>query len=203
MLIEFPPIHEKPFPRHRFQIRTLMKLPRALFFTCLLPPASCLLTAASAADRPNILWLVLEDTSPWAGCHGTKANAGHTPNIDSLAENGILFERAYVPAPVCSPCRSSFITGANQIRGGCHEHRSSRVKGGEIQLPAGWKLLPQVLKENGYYTFNIGKTDYNFVWDPAPVYDVNNGRGKNPYPWRDAAKGRRTPPPRSRLRSGR
>jgi arylsulfatase A-like enzyme len=178
-----------------------MKHLPSLFFTFLLalPALAASLGAEASAKearplrqaqgRPNILWLVLEDTSPWAACYGTRANEGHTPNIDSLADKGVLFERAYVPAPVCSPCRSSIITGASQIRGGCHEHRSSRVKGGEIHLPEGWKLLPQVLKENGYYTFNIGKTDYNFVWDSAAVYDVNTGRSKNPYPWREAAKG--------------
>jgi len=155
----------------------------------LLIPVSCLLLSASAAERPNILWLVLEDTSPWANCYGNKANAGHTPNIDSLAKSGVLFERAYVPAPVCSPCRSSFITGANQIRGGCHEHRSSRVKGGEIHLPKGWKLLPEILKDAGYYTFNIGKTDYNFIYDLKTVYDEGSGRDSKQHPWRSAAKG--------------
>ncbi|BCX49790.1 hypothetical protein HAHE_36980 [Haloferula helveola] len=135
----------------------------------------------AAPDRPNILWFFLEDLSPWAGCYNHPLNVGHTPNIDSLAKQGVLFERAYAPAPVCSPCRSAVITGASQIRSGAHEHRSSRVKGGEIQLPTGWKLLPQLLKEAGYYTFNAGKTDYNFQWDSNAAYDFNGKQKKKPW----------------------
>ena len=144
----------------------------------------CLSPLIHATDRPNILWLYLEDSSPWVGCYGHPSNQGQTPNIDRLASQGVLFERAYVPAPVCSPCRSAVITGANQIRSGSHEHRSSRVKGGEINLPEGWKLLPELLKESGYYTFNAGKTDYNFVWDSKKTYDTNgNSKGR---PWAPA-----------------
>ena len=96
------------------------------------------------ANRPNILWIMAEDTSPWMGCYGDKINAAATPNIDNLAASGVRFARAFVPAPVCSPCRSALIAGQSQIRFGAHEHRSSRgpVK---IQLPKGMKLLPQIL----------------------------------------------------------
>ena len=45
--------------------------------------------SANAADRPNILWLFAEDTSPWMGCYGDPINKGKTPNIDSLAERGV------------------------------------------------------------------------------------------------------------------
>ncbi|MDG1072575.1 MAG: sulfatase-like hydrolase/transferase, partial [Akkermansiaceae bacterium] len=79
---------------------------------------------SSAADKPNILWIVQEDTSPWIGCYGYEANKGKTPVVDQLAAEGTLFKRAYVPAPVCSACRSSFIVGAYQFRFGAHEHRS-------------------------------------------------------------------------------
>lgn len=147
----------------------------------LVPIMLALLATMMAEERPNILWLYLEDTSPWTSCYGHPANQGQTPHIDSLAARGILFERAYAPAPVCSPCRSAVITGANQIRSGSHEHRSSRVPGGEIQLPEGWKLLPQLLKDSGYYTFNAGKTDYNFVWDEKAAYDFNGKAAKRPW----------------------
>jgi len=126
----------------------------------------------AAPSKPNILWIVAEDTSPWMGCYGDRINADATPNIDALAEAGVRFARAFVPAPVCSPCRSAMMLGQNQIRSGAHEHRSSRGKA-KVLLPEGMKLLPQIMKENGYFTFNSGKTDYNFVWDAGATYSGN------------------------------
>ena len=134
-----------------------------------------------AAERPNILWLFAEDTSPWMGCYGDPINAGATPNIDSLAENGIRFSRAFVPAPVCSACRSALMGGQSQIRFNAHEHRSSRGPA-KLYLPDGLKLLPQLVKESGYFTFNLGKTDYNFIWDEAATYSLLQ-KGRSPVPW--------------------
>ena len=76
---------------------------------------------AAAEEKPNILWIFAEDTSPWMGCYGHEVNEGHTPHIDSLADQGVLFKRAYVPAPVCSACRSALMGGKNQIRFNAHE----------------------------------------------------------------------------------
>jgi N-sulfoglucosamine sulfohydrolase len=135
----------------------------------------------SAAERPNILWLFAEDTSPWMGCYGDPINRGETPNIDSLAENGIRFSRAFVPAPVCSACRSAMMGGKNQIRFNAHEHRSSRGPA-KLSLPNSLKLLPQLVKESGYFTFNLGKTDYNFVWDEPATYS-HMQKGRSPVPW--------------------
>ncbi|MBT6769015.1 MAG: sulfatase-like hydrolase/transferase, partial [Opitutales bacterium] len=57
--------------------------------------ASFILSAlVRAEDKPNILWIFAEDTSPWMGCYGDPVNAGHTPHIDSLADQGTLFSRA-------------------------------------------------------------------------------------------------------------
>ena len=42
----------------------------------------------------------------------------------------------------------------------------------KLHLPEGLKLLPQLVKESGYFTFNLGKDDYNFVWDQAATYSL-------------------------------
>ena len=89
---------------------------------------SLLIPAVSrAAERPNILWIFQEDTSPWMGCYGSSVNDDWTPRIDQMAAEGVRFTRAFVPFPVCSPCRSSMAVGANAIRFGAHEHRSRRT----------------------------------------------------------------------------
>ena len=134
--------------------------------------------ATNAKDRPNIVWIFAEDTSPWMGCYGYEANRTATPNIDSIAAAGVQFNRAYVPAPVCSACRSAMMGGRNQIRFGAHEHRSSRAPDAQIYLPEGMKLLPQIMMQNGYTTYNHGKTDYNFVWDEKATYSKLEMKGK-------------------------
>ncbi len=139
-----------------------------------------------AAKQPNILWIFAEDTSPWMGCYGDEVNRGQTPNIDSLANQGIRFSQAFVPAPVCSACRSALMAGQSQIRFNAHEHRSSRGPV-TIELPADLKLLPQLMMESGYFTFNMGKTDYNFAWDQERVYSLLQNTRQN-IPWREIKK---------------
>ena len=68
-------------------------------------------STSRADDRPNILWIVAEDLSPWIGSFGHEVNAGRTPAMDALGAQGVRFSRTFVPAPVCSPCRSAMITG--------------------------------------------------------------------------------------------
>jgi len=120
--------------------------------------------------RPNILWIFLEDTSPYFGCYGDEINKGFTPTIDKMAEDGVIFERCYMPAPVCSPCRSALIVGAMQTTTGTHQHRSARVdvrRDKDPQnlypLPAPYTTIPQLMRAAGYHTFNAGKDDYNFT----------------------------------------
>jgi N-sulfoglucosamine sulfohydrolase len=123
--------------------------------------------------RPNILWIYIEDQEPRYGCYGE--HRVETPNIDALAEQGVVFERAYSPAPVCSPSRSAVITGSYAIRLGTHVQRSSRFPGEEIYLPDTVKTVPELFREAGYFTFNHGKDDYNFTRDRTLLYSTGNG----------------------------
>ncbi len=131
------------------------------------------------AKQPNILWLFQEDLSPWLGCYGYDIQKGHTPTLDAMAASGVRFSRAFVPAPVCSICRSAIITGANQIRFGAHEHRSRRGEA-VLPLPNEMKTIPELMTESGYFSFNVGKTDYNF--EHSKIYQPIPKREK--YPWR-------------------
>jgi N-sulfoglucosamine sulfohydrolase len=136
--------------------------------------------AKKQIKRPNILWLVAEDMNPWLSCYGETLI--RTPAFDAMAANGVRFSRAYVTAPVCSPCRSALITGTMQTTLGIHNHRSSRSNTkkpahrnlGMIHLPNGVKTLPELFQQAGYATFNQGKTDYNFVFDNGALYSVRN-----------------------------
>lgn len=122
-----------------------------------------------AKDRPNILWIVLEDTNPLMGCYGeTLIN---TPHIDQLARMGRLYTNAIMPAPVCSPSRSSIITGMMSTSLGLHNHHSARTAASAIYLPEEVKTIPELFKAEGYFTFNNGKDDYNFTYDRKDLYD--------------------------------
>jgi len=154
---------------------------------CLFVIALLLSTLAQAAEKPNILWVYIEDLSPYMGCYGDPINTGHTPAIDAFAQEGVLFKRAYVPAPVCSAARSAMITGVMQTTIGAHHHRSSRsekletvVESRRNYLPEGVTTIPQLMKQAGYFTFNSGKDDYNFYYNRDDLYDVGTKPGTQP-----------------------
>ena len=112
---------------------------------------------AEAADpRPNILWLTFEDTSPdFIGCYGN--DMAKTPNIDTLAQDGVRFDAAFSTGAVSSPSRFCIITGVRAFSAGNGNHRSS------YPIPKDWELFPYYLRQNGYYTSNNSKTDYNIA----------------------------------------
>ena len=100
----------------------------------------------------------------------------NTPNIDALAKDGILFEKAFAPTPVCSPTRSALITGYYPIRIGVQDHRSSRVPGYQIHLPSDVKTVPELFRLAGCETYNADKDDYNFVYQRCDLYSVGQSQ---------------------------
>ncbi|MFM7056133.1 MAG: sulfatase-like hydrolase/transferase [Planctomycetota bacterium] len=143
------------------------------------------------SQRPNIVWLIVEDMSADFSCYGQRDI--QTPNVDALAASGTRFTRAFVTAPICSICRSALITGCYQTSLGAENHRSS-VPGHLISLPDGVRLVPALFREAGYHVNNVtvedflrpatevkatpkvkvAKTDYNFVWNSEATYDSNH-----------------------------
>lgn len=124
---------------------------------------------ASEVRSPNVLWIYVEDQSPLLSCYGVDVNV--TPVIDQLAADGVRFANAFMPAPVCSATRSGLMVGAMPTTFGLHNHRSSRTADSMIPLPAEVKTVPELFKQAGYYTFNVGKDDYNFEYDREALYD--------------------------------
>lgn len=159
----------------------IMKQLWVLVGAVILTATSCIQKPKEEALKPNILWIIAEDLSPFMGSYGDSINNHHTPVIDALASQGVLFKRAYATAPVCSASRSALITGVMQTTTGTHRHRSSRTTNGEIvpealriHLPEHVKTIPELMKSAGYFTFNNGKDDYNFHYDRHALYDVGS-----------------------------
>ena len=89
------------------------------------------------------------------------------PNIEKLAENGLVFQNAFSNAPVCSVARSTLITGSYAPRIAAQYHRRAAM----APMPEGLRMFPHYLREAGYYTTNNSKTDYNLsdkgMWDES------------------------------------
>jgi len=121
--------------------------------------------------KPNILWIYVEDMNDWMGAYGDNTVA--TPNIDSLAKQGVRFNNAIMPAPVCSSTRSAIITGSMPTTLGIHNHRSSRSENAKINLPKGYKTIVELFNQQGYQTFNMGKEDYNFNYKHSELFSFD------------------------------
>ena len=104
----------------------------------------------SAADRPNVLFLVADDLRPDIGCYGN--SAVDTPHLDRLAKEGVRFERAYCQIASCGPSRASFLTGRRPDTTKIYDNRNSFRE----HLPDA-VTLPQHFKEHGYFTMSLGK----------------------------------------------
>ncbi|VGO22951.1 sulfatase family protein [Pontiella sulfatireligans] len=113
-----------------------------------------------ADNRPNILWITIEDWCPDLSCYGTKGI--QTPHVDQLAAEGIRYEYAFTTAPVCSASRSAMMTGFHQNYIGASQHRTPGND--KKPLPYGIKPISNLLAEAGYFTCLMSKKiDCNFV----------------------------------------
>lgn len=118
-------------------------------------------------EKPNIVWITTEDNSAiWLKLYD-KENGVSMPNVEALADHGLVFDHAFSNGAVCSVARSTLISGVYAPRSGSQFHRNAF----EVPLPEGLKSYPEYLKEAGYYTANRHKEDYNFklegIWDDS------------------------------------
>ena len=148
-----------------------MKSLLVVFFGLIIPSFS-LLAADGAPAKPNVLFIVVDDLRPELGCYGR--DYIHSPNIDALARRGMVFDRAYCQQAVCSPSRTTVMTGVRPD--------TSKV----------WDLnthfrtaLPEVVtlgqhfKQNGYFVQGMGKI-YHGGFDDPPTWSVPWQKPKAP-----------------------
>ncbi|MDW7690872.1 sulfatase-like hydrolase/transferase [Flammeovirgaceae bacterium SG7u.111] len=120
-----------------------------------------------ADDRPNIVWITTEDNSAWWLRLYDAENGVPMPNVEKLADQGIVFNHAFSNGAVCSVARSTLLSGCYAMRAGSQFHRNAF----EVPFPEGLKSYPEYFRDAGYYTANCYKEDYNFktekIWDES------------------------------------
>lgn len=134
-------------------------------FAAAVPVLLMFVGAAFAADakRMNVLFLISDDLNNMLGCYGDPL--AKTPNIDRMAQRGVLFERAYCSFPLCGPSRNSLLTGL-------YPNSSGILANSQIfrQTIPSHVSLPQAFRQAGYFAGRIGKLYH---------YNVPNSIGTN------------------------
>jgi len=108
---------------------------------------------------PNVLFIAVDDLRPELGCYGV--DAVHSPHIDEIAQNGVVFDRSYCQQSVCAPSRASVLTGCRPDTTGIFD----------LQTPVRSVMpdvitLPEHFKNHGYTTRSIGKIYHHRQDDP-------------------------------------
>lgn len=129
-----------------------------------------------AAQKFNVLFIAVDDLRPELGCYGNQLVK--SPNIDRLASRGLTFTRAYCQQAVCSPSRTSLLTGRRPDTTKVYDlERNFRD-----EFPD-WVTLPQLFKQNGYLSLGLSKI-YHGALDDAKSWSephwLPSGSGYGP-----------------------
>lgn len=129
---------------------------------------------ASSAEKPNVLFIAIDDLRPELACYGSPIAV--TPNMDKLAAQGLLFNRAYCQQAICGPSRASVLTGARPDGIGI-THNYVKIR----ELNPDIVTLPQHFGSNGYSTVYLGKVFHHgdldpISWNRKPVVAESDAR---------------------------
>jgi iduronate 2-sulfatase len=126
--------------------------------------------------KPNILFIAIDDLRTELGCY--ESDIAISPNLDKLANEGLLFNNAYCQQAICGPSRASLLTGIRpETSGVFHNYIKFREANPNVVT------LPQVFKHNGYevvYTgkiFHHGDLDDELSWNRQPAIDSMKAKG--------------------------
>lgn len=130
-------------------------------------------------DRPNILFIAVDDLNDWVGYlsgHGNGMKI-HTPNIDKLARRSLVFTNAHTPSPACAPARAAIMTGIHHARSGvANVHWGDGPKWRNIPLLKDAMTMEQFFKDRGYITLGAGKIYHSQAppWTPTSQVEPEN-----------------------------
>ena len=120
---------------------------------------------ATSSERPNVLFIAIDDLNDWVGCLKTHPNA-KTPNIDALGQRGTLFTNAHCQAPICGPSRASLLSGKYPHSTGVYQQPAkSGLKHDSVNFAG--HLLPEYFARHGYQTYGGGKITHGYPMKDA------------------------------------
>jgi arylsulfatase A-like enzyme len=142
-----------------------------LIFTLATAFAPGIAEAATPGDKPNVLFIAVDDLNDWIGVLGGNPQS-KTPNIDRLAKRGVLFTNAHCAAPACNPSRAALMTGLRPHHTGVYTN------------PQPWRpvmphavTLSQHFMQHGYTAMGCGKIYHGRYKDPSSWDEYNQGYG--------------------------
>lgn len=163
-------MNQKSNPINR---RSFLKLTAAGAASLALPHINAL--AGRARKKPNVLFMAIDDLNDWIGCLGGHPDV-KTPNLDSLAQRGVLFTNAHCSAPACNPSRASLMTGILPSTSGVYHNpqpwRKSPVLADAV-------TIPQHFMANGYSAVGGGKIYHGSFPDPPSWQEYFPSQRKN------------------------
>lgn len=137
--------------------------------------------AVSAADKPDVLFIAIDDLNDWIGCLN-----GHpqvkTPHIDALAARGMLFTNAHCQSPLCNPSRASLLLSLRPSTTGIYGLAPGFRR---LDTYKDRVTIPQHFAANGYATFCAGKIHHDGSIAPkerGKEFEVWEQAGRMPYP---------------------
>lgn len=139
-------------------------------------------TAASQPEKPNVLFIAVDDLNNWITPIDNYSNA-KTPNFDRLAQMGVTFTNAHCQAPLCGPSRASLMSGLRPSTTGIYGMTpDNKIRREENSATKGITFLPEYFENNGYHTMGIGKLFH--IHAPDSLFNESGGRvkGFGPYP---------------------
>ena len=119
---------------------------------------------AQKPDKPNVLFIAVDDLRPELGCYGKPYIK--SPNIDRLANSGFVFNSAYACFPVCGPSRASLLSGIYPS-----VNRFTQWNCAQDKDVPGTVSLPMHFRNNNYKTVSLGKV-YNNLDDGHGSWDI-------------------------------